>query len=288
MIKGNFIVQFMKNRDTILRLLEKHPGRHHVTDWPSRAPRPLATNTAGLFCCAFPALFCYGTGSFYDNHEKDVKLSEWIKHMMALGDGRFAGHPLFRHVAVDLLNLNRNSTISHIFLKESFGDTHVTNEQLVAEVTKEKSKILDKLMIFAGEERGSKEFLYQRAIEMESLMYYKVYKGEGGPSAFITMSKAEFWDPFLHQLLKDYVKQTQGVDIDFSNPKVMVQCVSMYPHVIVHYFDYRVQSFMKLVLQKFHGVTDYYFRYEFSPGRGAIHLHGFIWIVTWKTHKCLS
>ena len=198
--------------------------------------------------------------------------------MMALGDGRFAGHPLFRHVAVDLLNLNRNSTISHVFLKESFGDTHVTNEQLVAEVTKEKSKILDKLMIFAGEERGSKEFLYQRAIEMESLMYYKVYKGEGGPSAFITMSEAEFWDPFLHQLLKDYVKQTQGVDIDFSNPKVMVQCVSMYPHVIVHYFDYRVQSFMKLVLQKFHGVTDYYFRYEFSPGRGAIHLHGFIWI----------
>ena len=127
----------------------------------------MATNTPGLFCCAFPALFCNGTGEFYDNHEKDVTLAEWIKHMMAIGDGRFAAHPLFRHVAVDLLNLNRNSTISQVFLKDSFGDHTITNEQLVAEVNKDKSSIIDKLMIFAGEERGSKAYLYQRSNEME-------------------------------------------------------------------------------------------------------------------------
>ena len=56
-----------------------------------------------LFRMAFPSLFPRGEGDFYLPRDQDIKLADWIRHLLRYKDDRFARHSRFRYVAFNIL-----------------------------------------------------------------------------------------------------------------------------------------------------------------------------------------
>ena len=52
-----------------------------------------------VFQMAFPGLFLYRQGDFYEQREETISLSDWIRHLLKYKDGQFAHHSQFRYYA---------------------------------------------------------------------------------------------------------------------------------------------------------------------------------------------
>ena len=56
-----------------------------------------------VFQMAFPGLFLYRQGDFYEQREETISLSDWIRHLLKYKDGQFAHHSQFHYYAFNHL-----------------------------------------------------------------------------------------------------------------------------------------------------------------------------------------
>ena len=116
----------------------------------------------------FPTLYPTGEGDLHDNHFLGKPSpAEYAKHLVFFDKGQFIAHPLWRTIMVSLLHLTRNSATAGIFLQQNFDNQNITNAQLKEALEDNSRQLLDKLMVFAANERGSKSYWWQRLVDLE-------------------------------------------------------------------------------------------------------------------------
>jgi len=91
---------------------------------------------------------------------------------------------------------------------------------------------------------------------------------------FITLSCAEHYWPDIFRLIKE---RMDIANLDSSEcyygSKQTSQLLNDYSLVVQEYFQKRVETWLDIVGKELFGITHYWVRYEFAPGRGQIHAH---------------
>ena len=69
-----------------------------------------------LFSLAFPTLFPRGEADFLLPRERAITFTLWCQHAMRWHDGRFARHPIFRYVVLNMLMREQINRASRFFV----------------------------------------------------------------------------------------------------------------------------------------------------------------------------
>ena len=104
----------------------------------------------------------------------------------------------------------------------------------------------------------------------------------------MTGSCFEFYFPPLRRLLKQYILQTTGEEVNLAeDSNARYKAVQENTHVVVNYFDLHTKSYHNEVLKPVFGVSHYWYWYEFAKSRGQIHWHQLSWIEDREPHQVL-
>ncbi|KAK3923470.1 Ornithine aminotransferase [Frankliniella fusca] len=128
----------------------------------------------------------------------------------------------------------------------------------------ESPNVMRQIMFQSSNLKGTKSYWHARANELRDLV-----EQIGLPTIFLTLSCADgHWN--------DLYKLMTNVDISTLTEKDRRKLVQENPHIVDSFFDERVQSFIKNVLEKKYKVVDYWYRIEYQ-NRGSPHIHGIFW-----------
>ncbi|KAK3933210.1 hypothetical protein KUF71_017471 [Frankliniella fusca] len=120
-------------------------------------------------------------------------------------------------------------------------------------------------MYQASNLKGSRAYWNARSHELKDMV-----EQIGLPTIFTTLSCADgHWEDLYKILTSD--------DISTLSERDRRKLVQDNPHIVDSFFDYRVNSFIKKVLQVHYKITDYWYRIEYQH-RGSPHIHGVFWI----------
>lgn len=121
---------------------------------------------------------------------------------------------------------------SSFIIKQEFDDRQFTIENV-------DTLVCQKLLYFGGNLRGTTQYWEQGGKELRALVQYKINKGTGMPSFFITSSFAEFHFKPLKRLLSMYVSETTGSSIDLTDKNILFKTLQKNAHIVAHNFDLR-------------------------------------------------
>jgi hypothetical protein len=226
-----------------------------------------------IFCMAFPWLYPGGIGDFtayYDACGR-ISLEGWLKNLLTYHDGRFARDRAWCFFANNYANRRRNQSAGNYYVKDfhKFGPQSL--EDLQEMVEKGDDQWINDICYFGGKVLGSVPYWRRRRDEIHSWIQYHVSQGSGSPTAFMTLSCAEFHWPDIKRLIKERcnIAKDHRWKEDGSNSTL----VHEYTIVIQEYFQLRVRNWFDTVGKNVFGIKHYWLRFEFAPGRGQIHAH---------------
>lgn len=257
-------------------------------NWPERGSTPVPENSYQFLPMAFPWLFPNGKSGFNDNRPWTNKVTflKYLAHLIRFKDGRFAADTTFGYVALDMLHRMKNKGQARVFCSQNLNEARITMEGLKKILEEQDPLIAHKILMFAANEKNSASFWFQKSLQLRSMVFHKVIQGKGVCSFFCTITMAEFKDPILHAHLNAYIRASGGQPMNFNEPKNVVKAIMAFPQVIMNYFQTRVEDFLVL-MQKHYDLEDYWLRFEWTPGRGAIHAHWVGWTKGKKGHRIL-
>ena len=224
-----------------------------------------------IFCKAFPWLFPGGVGDIHDFNNK-LSIEDWLKKLILYEDGRFAADKGFCFYGLNYLQRRKNMDQGSYYIKNFNNQTPQSLEELQKQIKAGNTTWIDKIIYFGASIKGSSSYWRQRRDEIHSWIQYHIHMGHGGPSAFMTLSCAEFYWPDIQRLMRERCQQ-QGKTIDWKDNQVPSQLINDLTVVIQEYFQIRVQTWIETVGKPIFGIKHYWLRYEFAPGRGQIHAH---------------
>jgi hypothetical protein len=130
---------------------------------------------------------------------------------------------------------------------------------------------------FARNIRGSDNFWRSKTKNLEHRITHHIARGDGPPMFFVTLSYAENWWPDLKRILAQLDENTKNyprAEAIRNGCKIsMANAAQRYPLYVNEFFMKRAKSFMATVVKIALDIDHYWGRVEFSPGRGAVHLH---------------
>lgn len=206
--------------------------------WPSISNQPVnERQTPGFFPCAYPKLFPYGTADLNDDRLKDMKMANYIKHLMNYCDNRFASHLTFRFFVYNIWMRNTALQDGNVFVRNNPEFQNMTVAQLKEKIS-ENENVMKQIMFQASNLKGSKAYWRTRANELQDMV-----EQLGLPTIFLTLSAADgHWED-LYRLLTD-------TDVSLLTEGERRRLVQQNPHIVDSFFAHRVESFIKNVSQK--------------------------------------
>ena len=267
----------------------KRKNSHPIIPWPTRNNEPVSEfTTRHFFTLAFSTLFPHNKGDFFANRPRTCdNMSEWAEHILWYKDGRFARHKYFKFILHNMIVHRQVLHESNFVVRQSLGDNHVEVSDLLKKLQNGDDSILKKILYFGSNLRGTSQYWGQRKKEIHSLIEYQIHNGNGLPSIFATGSCAEYhWKP-LRRLLKIYLQETTGTDVDINDKNILYQALQDNTHIVGQYFDLRTTSYFKEIMGPVFGTDTYFYKQEFAKSRGMIHWHGLLWRSDMEPHNLL-
>ena len=86
--------------------------------------------TEGYFSCPFPTLSPTSVGDFSGQHQNQVTISNYFKHLTMYDDNRFAKHPRFRFFALNTEMRWRALQTGRVYVKQHPGDAQLSLDEL--------------------------------------------------------------------------------------------------------------------------------------------------------------
>ena len=129
--------------------------------WPPISSTPINEyTTEGMFDIDFPTLFPNGTVLPMQPHDKEVKMHEYVVHLIHYNDNRFGQHPCFRYFLLNLMIHHHSHFIASVFIKQKVEDnTPSTIEDLRSHLTNlSDNQLIEELMHFGSTLRGTRAF----------------------------------------------------------------------------------------------------------------------------------
>ena len=235
--------------------------------------------TIGFFSMAFPTVWPDGFGDFTVERLISVPLDKWIEHIYYHQDNRVASHPFLKFFLLNIKLKKQSLEQGRFLVSQQLNDAHLTLKELKEKFENNDDSVARKIISFAKNIINTDPYWRYKKKEVDAMLVYKKYESSTMASFFDTSSCAEFhWKP-LHNLLIKYWAKISGRSIDevshtFLNDKQFRFDVLMKnSHIVSHYFDCRKLNYMRTVGQFLFNIVDFWFRYEFALGRGAIHSH---------------
>lgn len=240
-------------------------------DFPYVAADPVS-ESEGIFLKVFPWLFPGGKGDFSDLVDKKVTLQEWAKNLLYYEDGRFAKDKIWPFYALNFLTRKQNLKTGGFFVDGFFKNGPQSLEELQERVDKGDTSWVDSISYFSKQVHGSSAFWRARRHEVFSWVNHHLERGNGAPSFFITLSCAEYHWEDIKRLVKERMRYEGLCESNYDEDK-HVKHVNDYSLVVQEYFQLRVQHWLDTVGKEVFGIKSYWYRFEFAPSRGQIHVH---------------
>ena len=237
-------------------------GGHFL--WPSIGKVPVNEfGSPGYIGMAFPSLFPYGRGDYSMPRSKNVKLSDYIRHLMLYQDGRFAKDERFRYFLMNSQMRWNCLNSGNVFIKKNSFFSKLSVMQLKVHL-KSHPEIAKQIMFYSSRIRTTPSYWNSRCGELLDMV-----KSVGIPSLFFTLSSADYHWPYLYTLL--------GYDVNKLSISQKMKLVSENPLVCDTFFSLRCKFFLEKYVSKKLPVKDFWYRYEYQH-RGSIHVHGVLWL----------
>ncbi|KAK3918035.1 ATP-dependent DNA helicase, partial [Frankliniella fusca] len=231
--------------------------------WPTLGVDPVSEFESGFIVRAFPCLLPYGKCDLYDVREKKVHVFEYFKHLFSYEDGRFGKHPTFRFFAFNMWLRHTAIMAGKVFVDKDSNLKNMNVEELEAYLDQNVSA-RRKIMFMGSNLKGSKSYWKSRCGELRDMV-----EQIGLPTVFLTMSAADLYWPDLYRILT-------GKDINDISMRERRLLIQENPIIVDLFFDFRLQIYIKEVLEPKDKVIDYWYRIEYQH-RGSPHVHGLFW-----------
>lgn len=248
-------------------------------NFPYVSPHPVDEHDRSelLFAKAFPWLFPGGIGDVNDCHPdvaNRLSLDEWIKKMLFYYDGRFARDKMWGFFVLNYRQRKLNQSQGAYFVKNFYTNGPQTLQQLCDEIQKGNNSWVNQITYFGNFVTGSAAYWRKQREHIYSWINYHVQQGSGAPTAFMTLSCAEYHWPDIKRLIHERYAMAglETPDLGESSAKH----INDYTIVIQEYFQQRVHAWFDTVGKQIFNIKHYWLRYEFAPGRGQIHAHALL------------
>ncbi|XP_057827704.2 uncharacterized protein LOC131039077 isoform X1 [Cryptomeria japonica] len=232
----------------IKKTLELEDTTDNIVDWPEIGLTPINEyNTEGLLDMAFPTLFPNGIGLQIQPRTREIKMHEYVLHLMRFHDQRFGQHPRFRYYIYNLMMRHRSQSLATVFMKKNAEEHLPTTIESLRTHQKElpDSQLVAELLHFGFTMRGTKPYWNKCRLELTNMI-----NQIGSPALFFTLSAANTKWPGLQQLL------TNNMELSMRSNKHRLENVINNPHITSLYLQQRFTIFREEVIEKLLGVTD--------------------------------
>ena len=269
-------------------------GGNRPVAMPNRLPGLVSEFTvAFLLCMAFPHLFPHGIGDFFDERPVDVKLMDWLDHLLWLwipGEtdeegNRFAKDKRFVFFVVNLFQRHRAIMLGSVFANNVVGD--LTFEQVREALMDTNSNLVKCMRHMSAQIPGTNAvFTHARKLTKATEEWVRIHSGgQERFTMFLTFSMADNHMDALHRLLpnhKDYlgktpVDESEVVDITVQINKkrdwqLRQDNINNNQHIVNYFVHKKMELLRKCILTPHLGMIDYVIRTEFQS-RSAVHFH---------------
>ena len=244
-----------------------------IFPWVSEVPVDEYDKDECLFAKAFPWLFPGGLGDVngYCDEEK-LSIDGWAKKLLLYKDGRFAKDKMWSFFALNYFQRHKNQKQGTYFVDNFYKDGPQTLDELKHEIENGSCRWVENITYFGGFVPGSPSYWRRRRDEIYSWINHHIAQGNGPPTAFMTLSCAEYYWPDISRLINERQRLANEPITDFSQPGAS-KAVNDYTLVIQEYFQIRVKRWFETIGKNVFKIKHYWLRYEFAPGRGQIHAH---------------
>ena len=241
--------------------------------WPATGPVAISEySTTRIFTRAFPWLFPGGIGDIKD-FNGDV--NKWGENMLLYEDGRFTRDKFFCFFALNYIIRYRNASSGNWFIKDFNKGGPKNLEELKETIRKGDLRFVNRLTYYNKRVKGSTSYWYQKRNEVYTWINHHIEKGHGPPLFFITLTCAEYYWHDVIRLLRQRMQLAKDDNITecyVGSPKLS-QILNDYSIVIQEYFQLRFDTWMETCGKRIFGIKHWWGRFEFTPGRGQIHIH---------------
>ena len=245
--------------------------------FPYVSPEPMDEHdpTEEIFCKAFPWLYPGGRGDmngYNADSEEPVPIERWIKCMLYYEDGRFAKDKMWCFFVLNYWQRKRNQKQGSYFVDNFYKNGPATLQELQEQIENKDWRWIENITYYGSCVNGSPSYWRKRRDEIHSWINYHVEEGHGAPSAFMTLSCAEYHWPDVERLIKERYEMA-GLEVPDFSKKGAAKHVNDFTLVIQEYFQIRVKAWLETVGKEVFKIKHHWLRYEFAPGRGQIHAH---------------
>ena len=238
-----------------------------------------------IFCQAFPWLFPGGRADATSicMFKEQYTASNWAKRMLLFEDGRFAKDKMFCFYALNYVIRRRNRSQGNFYVDTFDSDCPCTLEELQEQIEKENTTFLDKVSYFSQRVVGSDPYWRGQRAQLNSWINQLIDWGYGAPNFFITLSCAEYYWPDITRLLGERIEIAEKRTVKLKpGDTELGKYANLFTVIIQEYFQQRVDLWLKRIRKPVLGLDKWWFRYEFAPGRGQIHVHILAVAGRWK------
>ena len=247
--------------------------REISVQWPSNGPVPINeySNTR-IFVRAFPWLF---PGGLCDVKHASGDLQKWGQRLLFYEDGRFATDKYFVFFCLNYITRHRNAKSGSWFIKDFNKNGPQNLEELKSSIRQGDTSFINRLMYFNKCVKGSNSYWHQKRSQVYSWLNHHVEVGNGPANFFITLSCAEYYWPDVIRLVAERMLIAgDGRHEDcYHGSTKLTEILNDYTVVVQEYFQIRFDLWMKHIGVPIFGIAHYWGRFEFTPGRGQIHIH---------------
>ena len=175
---------------------------------------------------------------------------------------------------MNYITRNRNASSANWFIKDFNRNGPSNLEQLKESIESGDTQFVNRLTYFNKRVKGSTSFWYQKRAEVYSWLNHHVEQKHGPPSFFITLSCSEYYWKDIIRLLRERMILAGDTfkDCYLGSPQLS-RILNDYTIVVQEYFQKRFDIWMNTVGREIFGIDHYWGRFEFTPGRGQIHIH---------------
>lgn len=266
--------QDVQIHNEVLGEIDESPKKKHImVQWPSNGPVPINEyGNTRIFVRAFPWLF---PGGVCDVKHACGDIQKWGQRLLFYEDGRFATDKYFVFFALNYITRHRNANSASWFIKDFNKNGPQNLEELKASIRHGDTSFINRLMYFNKRLKGSNSYWYQKRSQVYSWLNHHVEAGHGPANFFITLSCAEYYWPDVIRLVAERMTiagDDRHKDCYHGSTK-LTEILNDYTLVVQEFFQLRFKSWMKHVGLPIFGIAHYWGRFEFTPGRGQIHIH---------------
>jgi hypothetical protein len=257
----------------VVRAIDRCNEKRSINvQWPAAGPVAISEfSSVRIFARAFPWLFPGGLGDVKDCSEG---LNKWGEYLLYYEDGRFTKDKFFSFYALNYITRHRNASSANWFIKDFNRNGPRNLEDLKASIEVGDLQFVNRLTYFNKRVKGSTSFWYQKRAEVYSWLNYHVENKHGPPTFFITLSCGEYYWVDIIRLLRERMRIAGDTfqECYLGSPQLS-RILNDYAIVVQEYFQVRVELWIATVGKAVFGIEHWWGRFEFTPGRGQIHIH---------------